>query len=706
MNLEHLRSSLLGLPLPLSASRRRKSDNGFVVRWAATEASYDCSFLSQNHGRQRWSTFSRPTPCRTNFLWGNLSPRCWPKINCTREPFSRSRALIRSFEPLWKEGLLLIRCSVFVAVLSAAGLLLWYGHFKTRSFVETHLLPSVCSILTEYLQREINFGKVRSISPLGITLESCSIGPHHREFSCGELPTVKIRVRPFASVRRGKIVIDAVLSEPNVLVAQKEDFSWLGIPPTSEHGSRRHSSEEGIDFRTKSRRVAREKSASDWAKERAQLAREVAKLGYVIPQRYSKSATGDGLMDAVSNSFRSFSPGSFFCADEHLHWGDHHSMDMGIEYGLKHEELEKSFGIKKSSKSWFRFWPRTDSGFLRHKFKREAQKKVFTEILFSSKLRILKRSATAALAYFNRFSDDDINESVALSVQGASLIDCGEIGVHTYGMEEEEEAGTTKNSVVDRINGNGGLENHLDSPFVEGEKCLVKVPVEIVANPVGGEENFKSVTCGGSLEGVSHLRGESNADVHQRSSRVDIFGSIYLPLLMVAKKLNVLHVPDDDSSFANGKISASATQESNLKVVHEEARDNSARTCKPMEDSPVEDFGDFFSGIKKFKPRRSTSGERFPLWSSNFNSKFLSLSRTIEEFLFDYFSGQLQKLRASMNLKGDDIAAELAGGVDVTRTESIERMLPVTLDSLYFSGGSLMLLGFGDQEPRCVSVLH
>ncbi|CAA6666284.1 unnamed protein product [Spirodela intermedia] len=688
MNIEHLRSSLLGLPLPSSASRRRKSDNDFVVGWAATGASYGCSFLSQNHGRQRWSTFSGSNSSRANFLLRNLSPRSWSKINCTREPFSRSKALIRSFEPLWKEGLLLIRCSVFVAILSAAGLLLWYGHFKTRIFVETHLL-----------HLEINFGKVRSISPLGITLESCSIGPHNREFSCGELPTVKIRVRPFASLRRGKIVIDAVLSEPNVLVAQKEDSSWLGIPPTSEHSSRRHSSEEGIDFRTKSRRVA-------------QLAWEVAKLGYVIPQRYSKSATGDSLKDGVSNSFRSFNPGSFFCADEHLHWGDHHSMDMGIEYGLKHEELEKSFGIKKSSKSWFRFWPRTDSGHLRHKFKREAQKKVFTEILFSSKLRILKRSATAALAYFNRLSGDEINESVALSVQGASYIDCGEIGVHTYGIEEEkeEETGTTKNSVVDRINGNAGLENQLDSPFVEGEKCLVKVPVEIVANHVGGEENSKSVTFEGSLEGVSHLGGESNADDRQRSSRVDVFGSIYLPLLMVAKKLNILNVPGNDSSFGdnmmkiskpvNGKVSASSTQERDLKEVHVEAGGSSALTCKLIEDSPVEDFGDFFSGIKIFKPRGSKSGDLFPLWPSNFNSKFLSFSRSIEEFLSDYFSGQLQKLRESMSLKSDDIAAELAGGVDVMCTEGIERMLPVTLDSLYFSGGSLMLLGFGDQEPR------
>jgi hypothetical protein len=60
---------------------------------------------------------------------------------------------------------------------------------------------------------------VRSVSLLEITLQTCSIGPHREEFSCVEVPVMKIRVRPFASLRRGKVVIDAMLSEPSVLVS-------------------------------------------------------------------------------------------------------------------------------------------------------------------------------------------------------------------------------------------------------------------------------------------------------------------------------------------------------------------------------------------------------------------------------------------------------------------------------------------------------
>ena len=691
MNIEHLRSSFLGSPISSSCSQRRQNEDGFALRCAGTVASNYC-LLSQSRRKHQGSTFSRTNFSCTSFLWSNLSSRSWSKTKCAREPFSRSKALIRPFEPLWNEGLLFIRCSVFSAVLSAAGLLLWYGHFKTKSFIENHLLPSVCSILSEYLQREITVNKVRGISPLGITLESCSIGTYNGEFSCGEFPTVKIRVRPFASVRRGKIVVDAVLSEPKVLVAQKEDFSWLGIPPASEQISRRPSSEEGIDFRTRSRRIAREKAASDLAKERAQLAKDFAKLGYVIPQRYSKPEISDGLKDAVHSSFKPFSRGSFFCVDDHLHWGDHHSMDMGIEYGLKHEELEKSFGVKKSSKSWLKFWRGTDSSFMRHKLKRETHQKV-CDVLFSSKMRILKRSASGALAYFN-----EINE---LYSQDSSLIGPAEVQVETYDLKGE--ADRTNNSVIYNLNVNEGHENQLDPS--RGDP-IVKEPVEAFPNCVEGKETPNSAGRKDSLEGVTGERKDSG--------RVDVFGSVYLPFIMITKKLSRLCMPHDHSSFTNsivtiskpmnGEASVSTIYQGDLKEVHEEGIDKSARRCKLIHGSSDDSVGDSFLGIQNFILHQTSSRELFPHWASNFKFKFHSFSRTIENFFINYFFGQLEKLRASMSSKVESTASEIPG-VDEFCSESFERMLPVTLDSLYFSGGSLMLLGFGDQEPRYVKVL-
>ncbi|XP_078432268.1 embryo defective 2410 [Wolffia australiana] len=621
MNLENLRSSFLGSSIPVSSCRRRNYENCFAIRGKDSAVSR-CSLLPQNQDKHVWSKFSRANLPITTFLLGNLSSRSWSKTKCMGESFSRSKALIRSFRPLWKEGLFLIRCSMFVAVLSTVGLLLWYGHFKTRSFVEKHLLPSVCSILSEHLERDINFGKVRGISPLGITLESCSIGPHREEFSCAELPTVKIRVRPFASVRRGKIVVDAVLSKPNVLVAQKEDFSWLGIPPPSDHVSQRLSSEEGIDFRTKTRRMARENGASESAKERAQLAKDFSKLGYVIPMRYSKPASGEGLKDSVHSPFKSLNPSSFFCADDHLHWGDHHSMDMGIEYGLKHEELERSFGIKKSSRSWLKFWPRAESGFRRHKFKREAHKKISAELLFLSKLRILERSAVAAQAYFNNHGRNGIYDSA-----------------------------------VYMLNGNGEHQYQVTAMKDQVEICVDR------------EETKKS-----NKDCIEDMSGKSSAFGRDSSGAADLFGSIYLPFILIAKKLTGLSTPDDGGSFPNKRVGSTLKKPLNMtssvSAIH-------GGNLGEVHGNGIRDSTKSFSVIDDLPSQRSTEG-----------------------FLDKYFSGQLQKWRASMNSKGDDERDEISGGMDAVRTESVERMLPVTLDSLHFSGGSLMLLGFGDQEPR------
>jgi hypothetical protein len=113
----------------------------------------------------------------------------------------------------WREGLFLVRSSIFAAVLT------WLAQLWARSFVKAQLLPAACAALSEYLQRDVRLGEVRSVSPLGVTLQTFSIGPHREEFSCTEVPVMKIRARPFTSLRRGKVVIDAVLSEPSVLVS-------------------------------------------------------------------------------------------------------------------------------------------------------------------------------------------------------------------------------------------------------------------------------------------------------------------------------------------------------------------------------------------------------------------------------------------------------------------------------------------------------
>ncbi|KAK9061012.1 hypothetical protein SSX86_018192 [Deinandra increscens subsp. villosa] len=269
-------------------------------------------------------------------LWKNIGSRSGFVVKSVKEPFARNKTLVRSLSTVWGEGLLVFRCSVFFAVISGVCLLLWYGQLKAKTLVESKLLPSVCTALSDYIQRDLHFGKVRSISPLGITLESCAIGPHKEEFSCAEVPTLKLRVQPFSSLRRGKIVIDAVLCNPTLLVAQKRNYSWLGIPFSDGGILQKHlSTEEGIDNRTKTRRIAREETAARMDRGRDDAALESAKTGYIISSNEIQGE--DGRAGAVRKNA--------FLMDEKLRWQDHHCMDAGVEYDMKHADLEKSFGV-------------------------------------------------------------------------------------------------------------------------------------------------------------------------------------------------------------------------------------------------------------------------------------------------------------------------------------------------------------------------
>ncbi|RDY09726.1 hypothetical protein CR513_05851, partial [Mucuna pruriens] len=351
-----------------------------------------CRLVSQ---ALRFSNF-----CGQNvgLLGEDLFLRSGSRLECAREPYFRSEALVSYLTPLWKEGLLLIRASVYTAVISGVCMLVWYGQNKAKGFIEANLLPSVCSTISEHIQRDLVFGKVRRITPLSITLESCSFGPHKEEFSCGVAPTVKLRLRPFVSLRRGKLVIDAVLSHPSLLVAQRKDFTWLGIPFNEGGGERNFSAEEGIDYRTRTRRLAREEAFAQWERERDVAAREAAEVGYFVSERSCGLSQGDdGLKEIETRSMESTESAPFFCMNDGKH--DHRLMDKGVNYDTKHAALEKSFGVK-FPESGLRFWSRVILGPRKHKFKRKANgSNIFASGVAFRKI-MFERSASAAHAYF------------------------------------------------------------------------------------------------------------------------------------------------------------------------------------------------------------------------------------------------------------------------------------------------------------------
>ncbi|KAL8253626.1 hypothetical protein R6Q59_031847 [Mikania micrantha] len=322
-------------------------------------------------------------------LWKNIGLRSGFVVKSVKEPFARNKTLVRSLSTVWAEGLLVFRCSVFFAVISGVCLLLWYGQLKAKTLVESKLLPSVCATLSDYIQRDLHFGKVRSISPLSITLESCSIGPHKEEFSCGEVPTLKLRFQPLISLRRGKIVIDAVLCNPTLLVAQKRNYSWLGIPFSDGGILQKHlSTEEGIDNRTKIRRIAREQTAARMDRERDDAALEAAKTGYIISSNEIQGEDDWGDSDVKINAS---------LMDEKVHWQDHHRPDAGVEYDTKvtkHADLEKSFGANIPT-AGVKFW--LPGGPLKNKRKNIVNG---IGVGIAAKKRILAHSASAAFAFF------------------------------------------------------------------------------------------------------------------------------------------------------------------------------------------------------------------------------------------------------------------------------------------------------------------
>ncbi|WJX41851.1 hypothetical protein P8452_29149 [Trifolium repens] len=352
------------------------------------------------------------------------------------------------FTPLWKEGIFFIRVCVYTVVISGLCLLVWFGSNEVKGYVEAKLLPSVCLVISEQIQRDFRIGKVRRISPLSLTLESCSFGPHKEEFSCGEAPIVKLRLHPFASLMRGKVVVDAVLSNPSVLIVQKKDYSWLGIPNTEGGIKRNLPTEEGIDHRARTRRLAREEAAVRSVGERDDAAREAAEMGYFV----SESSQGDDLQETRVHSRGTTDSNSFFCMNEGKH--SHHCVDKGVDYEMKHGDLEKPFRVKFPGSSGLQFWSRLIKRHWKHTFKRKSKRSDISASGVAIKRRILENSASAARSYFHSHSMnpdthlvkndvDKITESAASGDDDKCII-----AEHVDGLDVLQPEDLTKNLPV------------------------------------------------------------------------------------------------------------------------------------------------------------------------------------------------------------------------------------------------------------------
>ncbi|CAH8263567.1 unnamed protein product [Arabidopsis lyrata] len=614
-----LQSPFLSTPLLQSSfiSREKRIN---VTRRAFRRKSISSEKI-QNDWLAKVAKFSQFCGKNVQLLRKSLDSRSRMEVKCLKDPFLRSKGLVRALAPVWEEGLFFLRCSVFFAVISGVCLLVWYGQNKARAFVETKLLPSVCSVLSETIQREVDFGKVRRVSPLCITLEASSIGPHGEEFSCGEVPTMKLCVRPFASLRRGKIVVDAILSNPTVLVAQKKDFTWLGIPLSDTTLPSHLSSEEGIDFRTKTRRISREEAGIRWDEERDNDARKAAEMGYIVPCKNSSQ-----VKDVVKHD-RHFTeianPNSFICMDEKMHSADQHCMDPGIDYDVKHAELEKPFGIKIPG-SGLKFLSKMLNVPRKYKFKWNSKSHNNSMSDISAKKRILDRSASAALSYFYSLSQQKPDEP------SVSSADYDELS--------------------------------LDMLLVKGEKET--------SNQYDKEKRFIA---------------------EKKASTLDKFTVSCDPFLMTVGRLCAL-LQTKESSCVEDIVNSTESEtlsskrgDISRKVVGDDVPHGNRSRNQPR------DFT-----FKKHEHQPVANHWR-PTWPWNIKLK---------ELVFNILSGSSKKLTGGSDLNAADNALHLSDGLEKLPAVYVEKTLPVMLDSVQFKGGTLILLAYGDTEPREMRNVH
>ncbi|GFS44943.1 embryo defective 2410 [Actinidia rufa] len=554
-----LHCQYLGFPLQCPVNRGNNGNLVYVDRVRLPKRDFRCTCAKQNYWVSQGIRFSHFCGRNAEFLWKNLGWRGW--VGCE----TGNGALF------WGQG---------------------FGQAKAKTYAEAKLLPSLCSVLSEYI---------------------------HEVFSCGEVPTIKLRVLPFASLRKG------------------QDCSL----------QRHLSTEEGIDHRTKTKRIAREETATHFGKQRDDAAREAADMGYILSEKGSCKPEVATMKGIASHPAGLATSEPFFHIDERLHWQDHHCMDAGIEYDFKHADLEKAFGVKIPG-SGAKFWSRFIPGAVRRKFKKKANGRDISATGVTAKRRILERSASAALEVE---SENSAHPSVRTSYEECVTADY-QIGAVKFGGKQNPEHG--------KVEASGDC---LTSGGISELENKAKIDLELGENSGRLLEIRNSMDKFSSITGVAASQKTDSCDVHDGDLGVDGFsrhvGSPSKSSRLEDQRLESL---DNTSDGQGGHRSLGSTF---IKSEHSLAMNHS-----------------------------------IAVWPLSLKLGLLSFHISMKELSSYYVVGPVQKLKLEMGLKAEDIIAELIDGVDDGQASVIEKMLPVTLDSVHFNDGMLMLLAYGDNELR------
>lgn len=380
---------------------------------------------------------------------------------------------------------------------------------------------------------------------------------------------------------------------------------------------------------------------------------------------------------------------SVFAMEERLHWRDHHCMDAGVEYDLKHADLEKSFGVN-IPVSGVKFWSRIIPGSLRHKFKRKANGRDICTAGITAKRRILDCSASAARGYFQGL----VSESIDMR---------GELNT-IYRTSVKDSAAQKMTSE----NQNGALDIETgklaeNGKFEAGDGSLSGVGISEPENSMMNEISLPEKSGIEPLPKSNHF-----------SDHINGFSFILDPFLLTLGKISGGRNFSVENSSIGGVATAGKTDS-----CHESTEDlvvnvvNRDADSKGGSHTPGEQMFGSTNDASENQGGHSSVGSIFiklyhlcsmhqsvNIWSLSLNLGLSSLLKNVGELWSRLLAGPVQRLKSEVGPKVEDIVAELVEGVDDGETLAIEKMLPVTLDCVHFKGGTLMLLAYGDSEPR------
>lgn len=424
-----------------------------------------------------------------------------------------------------------------------------YAQLRAQLYMDCHILPPLASILATQLGRDVELGKVERLSLLSVSLGPSSIGPHADEFSCGGIPAIQIYLRPLKSLQRGQVVLDAVLRNPHVLVAQKRDWSWLGIPAVGEKKfhTTRHSSEAGLDDRTKIRRIAREEMALRMGKERDSAARQACKSGYRMGgvvesvNAKSKDAVENGKPGSIEDAIELTQADSDiddegFISQEQEGSGKSGRRNRDTIAGFHEEDFEEPTLAKDVERQVWRAKAWTEKHLLRpvtrKLLKRRSQRR--GSVLTKSEYQNwnLQRSAVAARGMFERIDRDKRRKLLSmrnsgLRGQGGGLKSEPEKAISSVAQMEKKQSGLNNKDIGDGSAAEGVANQHA---FPSRQGMNVQTPrVDQTSLKGTGVGSFDELWDLGSArnEGPGRsltmkVKGFANRLVRQAKRRVDV----------------------------------------------------------------------------------------------------------------------------------------------------------------------------------------